>query len=90
MDLGKTDRDNDLLTNFAIGLIGAFSQTFTSHVGMGSTSQKTLGDLFNNCLISVSVRHPNVSILDIPDSSTNGIFCDKILEGNRQCIFSIF
>ena len=56
MDLGKTPSDNDLLIIFVIGLIRTSRQSFTSHVGIGSTAQKALGDLFSNCLISLSVK----------------------------------
>jgi len=73
MYLGETPRDNGLLTVFVIGLI-------TSQVGIGSTSQKALDDLFSNCLISVSVKGSNVSSMDMQDSSTNSLPCDKVLE----------
>ena len=46
-------RDNDLLTIFVIGFIRTSRQSFTSHVGIGSTGQKTLDDLYSDCLISV-------------------------------------
>jgi len=72
MDLGKTHRDNDLLTIFVIGLIRTSRQSFKSHIGIGSTAQKALDDLFSNCLISVSVKGSNVSIMDMQDSSING------------------
>jgi len=79
MDLWKTLSDNDLLTIFVIGLIRTSRQSFTSHVGIGSTAQKTLDDLFSNCPISVSLKDSNVSILDMQDSSTIGLPCDKVL-----------
>ena len=62
MDLGKTPRNNDLLTIF---VIGTPRQSFTSHVGIGSSAQKALNDFFSNCLISVSVKGSNVSIMDM-------------------------
>ena len=68
MDIGKTPRDNDLLTIFVIGLIRTSRQYFTSHIGIGSTAQKTLDDLFSNYLISVSVKGSNVSIMYMQDS----------------------
>ena len=77
MDLGKTPRDNYLLTIFVIGFIRTSRQSFTSHVGIGSTAQKALDDM-----ISVSVKASDVSIMDMQDSSTNGLPCDKVLEGN--------
>ncbi|KAK2158475.1 hypothetical protein LSH36_169g03028 [Paralvinella palmiformis] len=52
-------------------------QSFTSHLGIGSTAQKALDDFFSNCLISVSVKGSNVSIMDMQDSSTNGLPCAK-------------
>ena len=55
MDLGKTLRDNDLLTIFVIELIRTSRQSFTSYIGIGPTAQKALDDIFSNCLISVSV-----------------------------------
>jgi len=48
MDLGKTPRDNDLLTIFVIGFIRTSRQSFTSHVGIGSNAQKALDDFFSN------------------------------------------
>ena len=42
MDLGKTPRDNDLLTIFVIGLIRTSRQSLTSHEGIESTAQKAL------------------------------------------------
>jgi len=65
MDLGKTPRDDDLLTIFVIGLIRT-----SRHVGIRSTAQKALDDMFSNCLISVSVKSSNVSIMDMQDYST--------------------
>ena len=56
IDLRETPRDNYLFTTFVIGLIRTSIQSFTSHVGIGSTAQKALDDLFSNCLISVSVH----------------------------------
>jgi len=35
-----------------------------------------------NFVISVSVKGSNVSIMDMQDSSTNGLPCDKVLEWN--------
>ena len=78
MDLDT--RDNDLLTIFVIGFIRTSRQSFTSYVGIGSTAQKALDDLFSNCLISVSLKGSNVSIMDMQDSSTNGLPCDKVLD----------
>jgi len=89
MDLGKTPRDNDLFTIFVIGLIRTSRQSFTSHVGIGSIAQKALDDRFSNCLISVSVKGSNVSMMNMQDSSTNGLPYDKVLEGNPLCIFNI-
>ena len=68
MDLGKTPRDNDLLTIFVIGFIRTSRQFFTSYVGIGSTAQKALDDFFSNSLISVSVKGSNVSIMDTFES----------------------
>jgi hypothetical protein len=90
MDLGKTPRGNDLLTIFVIEFIRTSRQSFTSHVGIGLTAQKALDDFFINCLISVSVKGSNVSIMDMQDSSTNGVPCDKVLDWNPLCIFNIF
>ena len=90
MVLGKPPKDNDLLTVFVIGLIRTSRQSFTSHVGIGSTAQKALDDLFSNYLLSVSVKGSNVSIMDMQDSSTNGLPCDKVLEWNPLCIFNIY
>jgi len=73
---------------FVIGLIRTSIQTFTSHVGIGSAAQKAVDDLFSNCLISVTVL--NISTMDIQDSSTNGLPCDKVLEGNPPCISKFF
>jgi len=89
MDLGKRSRDNDLLTIFVIQLIRTFRHSFTSHVGIGSTGQKALDDIFSNCLISVFVKRSNVSIMDMWGSFSNGIHYDKVLEGNSLCKFSI-
>jgi len=90
MDLGKTPRDNDLLTIFVIGFIRTSRQSFTSHVGIGPTTQKAIDDFFSNCLISVSVKGSNVSIMDMQDSFTNGLPCDKVLNWNPICIFKMF
>ena len=90
VDLGKTPRDNDFLTTFVIGLIKTSRQYFRSHVGIGSTAQTALDDLFSNCLISVTVKGPNVSIIDIQVSSFTGLPCVTVLEGNPSCIFNIF
>jgi len=49
----------DVLTIFVIGFIRTSRQSFTSYVGMGSTAQKVLDDLFSNCLISVFVKGLN-------------------------------
>jgi len=65
----------DLLTIFVIGLIRTSRQSFTSHAVIESTAQKVLND--SNCLISVSVKCLNVSIMDMQDSSTNGLPCNK-------------
>jgi len=81
MDLVNTPKDNDLLTKFVIGHIRTSRQSFTSHVGIGSTAHKALYDLFINCPISASVKGSNVSIMDMQGSSTNGLPCDKVLEG---------
>ena len=51
MDLGKTPRDNDLLTILVIGFIRTSRESFTSHVGIGSTAQKALDDLYKNFII---------------------------------------
>ena len=48
MDLGETPRYNNVLTTFAIELIRTSRQSFTGHVGIGSTAQKALDDLFSN------------------------------------------
>ena len=72
MDLGKTTRDNDLLTIFVIGLIRTLRQSFTSHVGKESIAQKALDNFLSNGLISVSLKGSNVSIMDMQESSTNG------------------
>ena len=53
MDLGKSPRDNDLITIFVIGFIRTSRQSFTSHVGIGSTAQKALDGFFSNCLYLV-------------------------------------
>jgi len=90
MDLLKQPRDNDLLTIFVIELIRTSRQSFTSHVGIGSTAQKALDDIFSNCLISVSIKRSNVSIMDMQDSSTNGLPCGRVLEWSPLCIFNIF
>jgi len=90
MNLGKTPRDNDLLTILVIGLIRTSRQSFTGHLGIGSTAPKALDDIFSNCLISVSAKDTNISIMDMQDSSTNGIPYDKVLEGNLSCVFNIF
>ena len=83
MDFGKAPRDNDLLTLFVIGLIRTSRQSFVSHVGIGSTAQKALDDLFQQLSDTVPVNGSNVSIMDMQDSSTNG------LEWNSLCIFNI-
>ena len=88
MDLKKTPRD--VLTIFGIRLIRTSKQSFKNHVGIGSAAQNTLDDLFTNCLISASVTVSNVFIMEMQDSSTNGIPCNKVLEGNRSCLFNIF
>jgi len=90
MDLGKTPRDNDLLTIFLTELIRTSILSFTRHVGIGSAALKALDDLFSNCLISVSVKGSNVSIMDMQNPSTNGLPYDKMLERNSLCIFNIF
>ena len=41
---------------------------FTSHLGIGSTALKGLDNLFSNCLITVSAKVSNVSIVDMQDS----------------------
>jgi len=72
MDLGKTSRNNYLITIFVTGLIRilGFNEDLTSLCAFNgsmctrSAGQKTLDDLFSNCLISVSVRGSNVSIMD--------------------------
>jgi len=90
MDLGKTPRDNDVLTIFVTELIRTSILSCTSHVGIGSAAQKALDDLFSNCLIFVSVKGSNVSIMDMQNPSTNGLPYDKMLERNSLCIFNIF
>ena len=65
VNLEKTPRDNDLLTMFVIGLIIRSRQSFTSHVGIGSSAQKALDDLYSNCLISVSVKDSNIYIMEM-------------------------
>jgi len=50
IDLGKTPRDNEVLTIFVIGPIRTSRKSFTSHVAIGSTAQKALDDLFSNCI----------------------------------------
>ena len=47
MDIGKISRDKDLLAIFVIGLIGTSRQSVTSDVGIWSTAQKALDDLFS-------------------------------------------
>jgi len=47
-DLGKTPRDNDVLTIFVIGLIRTYRQSFTSHVSIGSNAQKAIDDFSAN------------------------------------------
>ena len=86
MDLGKSPRDNDLITIFC----NTAYQNIQTMLSMGSTAQKALDDLSNNCLISVSVKGSNVSIMDMQDSSTNLLPCDKVPEWNPVCIFNIF
>ena len=88
--LGQTPRDNELLTILVNGLIRTSRQSFTSHVDIESTAQKALDDLFSNCLASVSVKGSNVYIMDMHDSSTNGLPCDNVLESNPLCIFHLF
>jgi len=90
MDLGKTSRHNDVLTIIVIGLIRTSRQLFLSYICIGSSGKKALDDLFSNCQISVSVKGSNVSIMDMQGSSTNGLPCDKVLEGNPICIFKPF
>jgi len=90
MDLEKILRYNYLLIIFVIELIRTSRQSFTNHVGIGSTAQKVLDDFFSNCPISFSVKGSNVSIMDMQDSSTNGLPCDKVLDWNALCIFNIF
>ena len=51
MDLGKKPRDNDLSDIFVIALIRTLRQSFTTDVGIGSTAQNALDDMFSNCLI---------------------------------------
>jgi len=69
-----------------MGLIRTSRHSFTSHVDIGSYAQRGLADLFSNYLISASA---NLSIMDMQNSSTNGIPCDKVLEGNSSCIFNL-
>ena len=90
MDLGKTPRDNDVLTTFVIGLMRTSRHSSTTHIGIRSTGQKTLYNLYSNCLISDSVRDSNVSINNRQNPSTNGIPYDKESEGNPLYIFGIF
>ena len=40
--------------------------------------------------VSVSVKGSNVSIIDMQNSSTNGLPCDNVLEGYPLCIVNIF
>jgi len=89
IDLGKTPRDNDVLTIFLIGLIKTSRQSFTSHIGIGSTAQQAIDDLFTNCVIYVSSKGSNVSLMDMQDSSTDALHCDKVIEWNPLCIFNI-
>ena len=48
----------------------------------GQLHRKHQITLFSTCLISGSVKGSNVSIMDLQNSSTNGIHCDKVLKGN--------
>ena len=89
VDLGKTPRDNELLTIFVTELIRTYTQSFTSHVGKGSTAQKALDDIFSNCLISVSVKGSNVSIMDMQDSFTNVLPVIRCWKGT-QYVYLIF
>ena len=68
LDIGKTPRDNDVLTIFVIELLKTSRQSFTTHVDIGPTAQKALDDFFSNCLISVSVKGSNLSIMGMQDS----------------------
>ena len=88
LDFGKTPRDNDILTIF--GLIRTSRHSSTSHVGIGSTGQKALDDVYSDCLISVSVRDLKVSIINMHGHSTISTPYYKVLEGNPLCIFNIF
>jgi len=87
IDLGKTPRDNDLLTIFV--LIRTSRHPFKGLVDIGSTAQQALDEPFSNCQISVFVRGSNVSMMNTKESSTNGIPCDMVLEGNPSCLFNL-
>ena len=76
IDLGKTPRDNDLLTIFVIGFIRTFRQSSTSHVGIGSTAQKVLDDLdandtdediANYCICNVDAKYMRMVVCDSED-----------------------
>ena len=50
MDLGKTSRDNDLLTIFVIGLIRTSRHSFTSHMSYGDYAFSVAGPTLWNRL----------------------------------------
>jgi len=83
MDLGKTPRENELLTTFVSRLIRTYRHYFT-------TAQKALNDPFSNCLISISVKGINISIIDMKGTSINGIPCDEVQEWNHNVYLILF
>jgi len=90
MDLGKTSsRNNDLLTVFVIGFFRTSRQFFASHVDIGSTVQIALDELYNNCLISVSIKGSNASTKEIQEyhviswKGTNYVYL--IFSDSRSC-----
>jgi len=88
-DRRKVIRDDNVLTASVIGLIRTSRYSFIKNGGIGSTSPEALYENVSNSQLSVSVRGSNVSMMNTKESSTNGIPCDMVLEGNPSCLFNL-
>jgi len=89
--LGNTLGNNDLLTTFVTGNV-AYQNTLTlfhQRCRHWVNCTKTLDDLFSNCLISISVRELNVSLIDMHASITSVASYEKVLESKALHIFNI-
>jgi len=90
MDLGKSPRDNDLITifcNTAYQNIQTMRHKPCSHWVNWPESIRWLFQQLSDISLCKKLKF---TIMEMQDSSTNGLACDKVLDWNPLCIFNIF